>query len=146
LQATLAIATALALVLELTADIGVRLVYGAAFAEGVTALRLLLPGTVLYVATGVLCSGLLSVTRPLTAAVAQLPGIVVTATGLVLFLRSGGITAAALISSASYAITFATTLVLYRHATGLVWREFLPRSATWRPAEAAELQVKLLHG
>ena len=146
LQATLAIGTALAVVLELFADVGVRLVYGAAFAGGVTPLRLLLPGTVLYVATGVLCSGLLAVTRPLTAAATQLPGIVVTAVGLALFLRTGGIMAAALVSTVAYAVTFVTALVLYRRATGLAWREFIPRSHAWRPVEATELQVKLIHG
>lgn len=146
LRATLAIATALAIVLELVADVGVRLVYGPAFAGGILPLRLLLPGTVLLVATSVLCSGLLAATRPLSAAAAQVPGIVTTLCGLLLFLRSGGIIAAALVSTTSYALTFVAALVLYRRATGLRWRDFLPRRAGWRPVKAAELQVKLIHG
>ncbi len=70
--------------------------------------------------------------RPFTATVPQLLGMAVTVIGLFVFLRDGGVTAAALVSTASYTVVFVTTLVAYRSITGLGWREFLPTSARLR--------------
>ena len=51
--------------------------------------------------------------------------VLVMIVGLVLFLERGGITAAAIISTASYAGVFVTGLALYRRAAGLAWRDFV---------------------
>ena len=45
-----------------------------------------------------------------------------TVVGLFVFLSSGGITAAALVSTASYATVFVAMLVAYKAVTGTPWR------------------------
>jgi O-antigen/teichoic acid export membrane protein len=125
LQATFFVATVLALAIGLVGGFALRLLYGDDFAGGVVPLRLLLPGSVCYACAAVLWSGLYALNRPLTAAASQALGLVVTVTGLALFLRAGGIEVAALVSTAAYATVFATALVLYRRAANLAWREFV---------------------
>ena len=125
LQVTLIVALVLALAVGVFADIAVRLVYGDAFADSVLPLQLLLPGSVFYAGARVLASGLYAANRPFTATVAETAGVVVTVIGLVLFLGSGGIVAAALVTSVSYTIVFFAALLLYRRATGLEWRAFV---------------------
>lgn len=125
LQATFIVASALALTIALVGGFALRLLYGADFARGVVPLRLLLPGSVCYACAAVLWSGLYALNRPLTAAASQALGLVVTVTGLTLFLRAGGIEVAALVSTVAYAAVFATALVLYRRAANLAWREFV---------------------
>ena len=56
----------------------------------------------------------------------------VTVVGLFVFLRTGGITAAALVSSASYATVFVAMLVAYKVVSGSSWRSFLPTPARVR--------------
>jgi O-antigen/teichoic acid export membrane protein len=134
LYATLALAIALAATIAAFAGVGVRLVYGADFSGSVTPLRILLIGTVLYAAGGVACSGLYAVNRPFTAAVAQFTAAAVTVVGLLLFLRRGGIEAAAIVSTVAYGLVFVIALVLYRRTAGLTWRELAPAPsvmATW---------------
>lgn len=130
---TFAIAVALAVVIGALAAPIVRVVYGADFLSCVTALRLLLPGSVLYAAALVLVSGLYAAGRPFTAAIAQASGMVITVVGLVLFLRRDGIVGAAWVSTVAYSTVFATALLSYRRAAGLTW------SALARPARAAEV-------
>jgi O-antigen/teichoic acid export membrane protein len=130
-RATLLVALALAVVLALIAEPLVRIVFGAGFAGSVGALRILLPGSVLYAAALVLVAGLYACNRPFTAACAQCSGLVVTVAGLLLFLRGGGIEAAAWVSTAAYATVFACALATYRLAAGLPWRAFV------RPEPAA---------
>jgi O-antigen/teichoic acid export membrane protein len=125
LQATFFVASVLALAIALVGGFALRLLYGADFAGGVVPLRLLLPGSVCYACAAVLWSGLYALNRPLTAAASQGLGLVVTVTGLTLFLRAGGIEVAALVSTVAYAAVFATALVLYRRAANLTWREFV---------------------
>lgn len=126
LYATLAIAIALAATIAVFAGVGVRLVYGADFSGSVTPLRILLIGTVLYAAASVACSGLYAVNRPFTAALAQFTAAAVTVVGLLLFLRRGGIEAAAIVSTVAYGLVFVIALVLYRRTAGLTWRELVP--------------------
>jgi hypothetical protein len=52
--------------------------------------------------------------------------------GLFVFLRSGGTTAAALVSSASYATVFVAMVLAYKHVTGMPWRDFLPTPSRLR--------------
>lgn len=125
LQATLLVATLLASAIALIGGFALRTLYGSDFEHGVVALRLLLPGSVCYACAAVLWSGLYALNRPLTAAASQALGLVVTVTGLSLFLAAGGIEVAALVSTVAYATVFASALVLYRRAANLAWREFV---------------------
>jgi O-antigen/teichoic acid export membrane protein len=97
---------ALVLPLGLAAPQLIGLVYGSDFVEASTALRLLLPGMVLALATGVLDSGLQAVGRPLAASAGQLLGLVVTLVGLTLTLSPLGIEGAAATTSCAYLATF----------------------------------------
>jgi O-antigen/teichoic acid export membrane protein len=125
LQATFFIASALAVAIALVGGFALRLLYGADFAGSIVPLRLLLPGSVCYACAAVLWSGLYALNRPSTAAASQALGLVVTVTGLTLFLRAGGIEVAALVSTVAYAAVFVTALVLYRRAAKLAWRDFV---------------------
>ncbi len=126
LQGVVVIGAAIAAALGLLASVLVDIVYGAAFDGSVEALRVLLPGCVLAAGSGVVCSGLCACNQPFLAAVAQAAGAAVTVGGLLLFLARGGILAAALVSTASYATTFLVAIVAYRRTVGLAWRELLP--------------------
>jgi O-antigen/teichoic acid export membrane protein len=132
LQATLIIGILLGGGLFLFADLGIRLVYGEEFSESVLPLRILLPGTVLYAAAFILLNGLYAENRPFTATIAQMLGMAVTVAGLLIFLRSGGILAAAIVSTVAYGLVFVVAGVLYSHATGLRWRSFLPEASEVR--------------
>ncbi|CAO3432795.1 oligosaccharide flippase family protein [Azospirillum endophyticum] len=126
LQATFAIGGLLGGGLFVFADIAIGLVYGPSFADSALPLRLLLPGAVLYAAAAILLNGLYAENRPFTATLANLLGMAVTLGGLLLFLHSGGILAAAIVSTVAYTLVFAAAAALYRRATGLPWRVFLP--------------------
>lgn len=126
LHATFAVALAIAIPLWIAAPFAVPIVYGSSFAGSVAPLQLLLIGSVLYAGASVLASGLYALGRPLTAAAAQLSGVVVTVTGLVVFLEHGGIRAAALVSTVAYAVVFVVALTLYLRASRLTWSELLP--------------------
>jgi len=108
------------------AQIGVPLLYGSTFSGSVEPLRILLVGAVMWAAAGSVCSGLYALNRPFTAAIAQLSAAAVTIAGLILFLESGGIRAAAIVSTTAYTLVFVIALVLYRRASGLRWRDFAP--------------------
>lgn len=130
LYATIAIAVAATI--AALAGVAVPLVYGADFSGSVTPLRILLVGTLLYAAAGVACSGLYAVNRPFTAALAQFTAAVFTVAGLLLFLRSGGIEAEAIVSTVAYSLVFVITVLLYRRTAGLTWREPAPPvMTTW---------------
>ncbi len=124
-RATLLVALALAVLLGAAAGPLVHVVFGASFDGSVGALRLLLPGSVLYAVALVLVSGLYAANRPFTAACVQGTGLVITVAGLLIFLRSGGIEAAAAVSTAAYATVFACALVAYRRVSGLPWKAFV---------------------
>jgi O-antigen/teichoic acid export membrane protein len=132
LWASLAVAGVLALGLALFARPLLGLVYGDQFADAAEPLILILPGAVLFAGSSILAAGVFAAGRPFTATFAQILGMVVTVIGLFVFLRTGGITAAALVSTASYATVFLATLVAYRVVTGASWRSFLPTPARLR--------------
>jgi O-antigen/teichoic acid export membrane protein len=113
LRVTLVVAGVIAAAIALVAPLALRLVYGADFVDASTALRILLPGSVLFAAAFVLISGLFSNNRPFSATVAQGVGALVTVAGLSIFLDSGGIDAAAVVSSVAYTAVFATAMVVY---------------------------------
>jgi len=127
LHVTLAGGVFFAVVVGALADIAVPAVYGSSFGPAVEPLRILLPGTVLYGGAMVLVSGLYAVDRPFTASASQLAGLIFTAVGLALFLESGGIQAAAIVSTTAYTVVFGISVVLYQRATGISWLDYLPR-------------------
>ena len=55
-----------------------------------------------------------------------------TVVGLIAFLPSGGITAAAIVSSASYALIFVASLLAYAPWRALPWGALLPTPARLR--------------
>ena len=127
LQVTLIIGLALAIPLEILAEFGLELVYGEEFGSAATAMRIMLPGEVLDACSVVLWAGLLAANRPFLSSVAAGPGAVLTIVGLLLSLESGGIDAAALVSTSVHIFVFIVSISLYRHVQGLRWREFLLR-------------------
>ena len=80
----------------------------------------------LYVGAWILCAGLYAANRPFTAAVTNILGALVTVPGLLLFLRPGGVVAAAVVTTISYGAVFAASVYLYSRATERRLREFLP--------------------
>jgi O-antigen/teichoic acid export membrane protein len=132
LWGSLVVAGALALGLGLFARPLLGLVYGDQFRDAADPLLLILPGAVLFAGSSILNAGIYAAGRPFTATVTQLLGMVVTVVGLFVFLRSGGITAAALVSSASYATVFLASAVAYKVVLGVPWRWFLPTPARLR--------------
>jgi O-antigen/teichoic acid export membrane protein len=132
LWASLAVAGVIALGLALFARPLLGLVYGDDFRDAAEPLLLLLPGAVLFAGSSILGAGLYAAGRPFTATIPQLIGMAVTVVGLFAFLRVGGITAAALVSTASYTTVFLATLVAYKVVTGRPWRWFLPTPARLR--------------
>jgi hypothetical protein len=87
---------------------------------------------VLFAGSSILAAGVFAAGRPFTATIPQLLGMVVTVVGLLVFLRSGGITAAAIVSTVSYATVFLFTLLAYKHVAALPWRTFIPTVARLR--------------
>ncbi len=129
LYATLAMAAAVALVLGIFAGPLLGAVYGNSFRRGALTLQLLLPGAVLFAGSSILTAGIYALGKPFTASVAQLCGMLVTVVGLAAFLRTGGINAAALVSTASYTTVFIATAVAYKRAAEIPWRMLLPAPA-----------------
>jgi O-antigen/teichoic acid export membrane protein len=124
--AALAIAGVGAIGLALFARPLIGFVYGDEFLGAVKSLRLLLPGAVAFAGASILTAGIYAAGRPFTATLAQLLGMVVTVIGLIVFLPSGGVTAAALVSTASYTTVFVATLIAYKAVSGIPWRGLLP--------------------
>ena len=114
LRAALVIGGLLAAVLALAAPFVIELLYGDEFEGSVEAMRILLPGSVLYGATLVLTAGLNAANRPFTATLAQAAGAALTIAGLLAFLEDGGIEAAAIVSTCAYAVTCVLAAVAYR--------------------------------
>jgi O-antigen/teichoic acid export membrane protein len=132
LWVSLAVAGVVAVGLALFARPLLGFVYGDDFRDAAESLVLLLPGAVLFAGSSILGAGLYAAGRPFTATIPQLIGMVVTVAGLFAFLRIGGITAAALVSTASYATVFLVMLSAYKAVSGRPWRWFLPTPARLR--------------
>jgi O-antigen/teichoic acid export membrane protein len=125
MQAVLGIGLALAVPLVILAHPILTLVYGEEFAAAVTCMRILLPGTVLDAGAIVLFSALLAANRPFLSSLAVVPAAVITVGGLIIFLQSGGIEAAAIVTSVAYSLSFLFAAFLYRGVAHLRWRDFL---------------------
>jgi O-antigen/teichoic acid export membrane protein len=123
-QATLMIGASMALVLVVVCEFAIKLVYGADFAGAAPPLRLMLPGEVLEAASVVLLSGMLAANRPLLSTAAYAPSAILTITGLLIFLQTGGIMAAAGVTTCAYTVSFVITVILYKRTAGLDWGHF----------------------
>jgi O-antigen/teichoic acid export membrane protein len=132
LWGSLAVAGVLALGVAVFARPLLGLVYGDDFGDAAEPLLLILPGAVLFAGSSIATAGIYAAGRPFTATLTQVLGMVVTVVGLSVFLRSGGITAAALVSTASYAVVFFASVVAYKVVSGVPWRLFLPTPARLR--------------
>ena len=132
LWASLLVAGGVAIALAVFGRPLLGLVYGDRFRDAVDPLLLLLPGAVLFAGSSILAAGVFAAGRPFTATIPQLLGMVVTVVGLLIFLRVGGITAAAIVSTVSYATVFLFTLIAYKRVAPLPWRSFLPTPARLR--------------
>jgi O-antigen/teichoic acid export membrane protein len=115
----------MALLLILICEVAIRLIYGADFEGAAPPLRLMLPGELLEAAATVLWAGMLAANRPFLSTAAYLPSAVVTIIGLLIFLQSGGIMAAAGVTTVAYSTSFVITVILYRRVAGLEWKHFL---------------------
>ena len=136
-QAVLGIGVVFAIPLAVLAHPILTLIYGGEFSGAVTCMRILLPGSVLDAAAIVLFSGLLAANRPFLASLATLPAATVTVGGLIIFLQSGGIEAAAIVTSVAYTLSFLYAAVLYRRVAHLRWRDFIhPPARTIEVASA----------
>jgi len=111
---TIAVCGALGAVLAIAGEPLLGLVYGAQFRAAIDPLRLLVPGAVLFAAASVVASGLAGAGRPFTATFGYGVGAIVMVGGLALFVPAGGTTAAAIVSSVSYAVVFLALLGAYR--------------------------------
>ena len=136
------IAGAIATALGVLARFVLVLAYGARFGAAATSLQLLLPGSVLFAGSSILGAGLYAAGRPLTTSATQVIGMIVTVVGLGLFLRTGGIIAAAIVSTSAYTTVFVTSLIAFKRVSAMTWRGFLPsshgvRAALGRAVEAA---------
>jgi O-antigen/teichoic acid export membrane protein len=132
LWASLVVAAVLAAFLALFARPLIGLVYGDSFRDAAEPLLLLLPGVVLFAGSSILAAGVYAAGRPFTATFAQLLGMGVTVVGLFVFLRSGGITAAAIVSTVSYATVFVAMLIAYKRVSDTPWSSFVPSPARLR--------------
>jgi O-antigen/teichoic acid export membrane protein len=134
-----------AVVIALLAEVVLRLLYGDEFVAAAGPLRVLLVGYVLLMPGLVLSQGLSAANRPFTGTLPQIAGSVVTVVGLLLFLRDGGIMAAALVTTSAYAVVLVMALILYRGVVGLSWRDLSPAQglAVLRSRPAAGLERPL---
>ena len=100
----------------------------------------------LFAGSSILSAGIYAAERPFTATLTQLLGMAVTVVGLFVFLRTGGVTAAALVSSAAYATVFVATLVAYKRVSGKPWRFFVPSPAPGARDQRLNLSTNGPHG
>lgn len=125
MHAALAIGGCIGLLMFVFAEVALVLVYGSAFEPASTALRILVPGEVLAAGAAILLSGLLAANRPLLSSLPSIPSALLTIGGLTIFLQSGGITAAAIVTSCAYSLVFVLALIIYRRVAKLSWKSFL---------------------
>lgn len=100
-------------VLFLTAEWAIDLLYGREFGGAVVSLRLLLPGIVFWATSAILTSVLKGLGHPVAASVAQFVGLGITVIGLALTLGPLGIEGAAITSSLSYSVVCALSFVQF---------------------------------
>jgi O-antigen/teichoic acid export membrane protein len=112
-KVTIAIGASLALAVWIAATPLIELVYGAEFAGAADAARLLVGGAALYACGQVFSAGTAGRNRPFTAFLPEGLGMIITVVGLALFLRGGGIEAAATVSLVAYSVVCAGAAGLF---------------------------------
>lgn len=144
LHATALTGSVFALVVAVLAPLLLKLVYGNEFESAGQALRLLAPGAVFLAMCNILINGLYGKDRPALAGSTQLPGVAITVVGLLLFLRSGGIEAAAAISTVAYTLSFLLAAVAFMRHADLSWRELVDvRPTVWLAVSRLRSRVQL---
>lgn len=103
----------------------VRIVYGSTFADAGVALRLILPGVVLYSIVAVLSRYIIGRGRPGTGTALLLIGLATNVGFNILLIPRFGILGAAATSSISYGLTALITLWVFIRMSGRGWRETL---------------------
>jgi O-antigen/teichoic acid export membrane protein len=103
----------------------VRLVYGSQFADAGVALRLILPGVVLYSVVAILSRYIVGRGRPGAGTVLLLIGLAANIACNVVLIPRFGILGAAASSSISYGLTALITLAVFVRMSGRGWRETL---------------------
>src|SRR5262249_39329228 len=88
-------------------------------------------------ASVVLLAGMLAANRPFLSTAAYAPSAILTIGGLLIFLQSGGIEAAATVTTCAYTVSFLITVNLYKHTANLEGRHSL-RPPPPRRARAEE--------
>lgn len=131
-HATIILGLLMAVPVALLAPWLLALIYSQSFEAASTALRLLAPGAVLLAMTNVLVSGLFGKGRPATGGFAQLPGAIFMIVMLILFLATGGIEVAALISTITYGISVIVAGAAYLHVSDTTTRELFDLRPTAR--------------
>jgi O-antigen/teichoic acid export membrane protein len=111
-------------------------VYGDEFGGAAPTLRVLLPGTVMLAGALILVAGLYAANRPSIATAVQVAGLVVTVAGLLVFLPTGSIMTAAIVSTAAYGVVFAGALIAFKRVTGTPWGRFLAIPRSLRPSRS----------
>ena len=128
LRFTMAGSCIVAVLLAVAAPLMVRVLYGRDFLGAVAALRILLPGLVLWAGASILAGGVNAAGRPTRTSLAQLAGLVVTVVGLLVTLPTLGIEGAALTSTVAYGTVFGVLLAFLRRQPGFsVARALSPR-------------------
>jgi O-antigen/teichoic acid export membrane protein len=130
---TILIATCTAVVLAAAAPILLPALFGNAYDGVVTALWLLLPGTVALTGSKVLTSYIFSQGRPLVNTLITTASLVVTLVALIALVPPFGVNGAAAASSIAYAAHFVAALYAYRRISGQpVLEAIVPRRSDAR--------------
>jgi O-antigen/teichoic acid export membrane protein len=113
----------------------VRLIYGAQFADAGVALRLILPGVVLYSIVAILSRYIVGRGRPGAGTLLLLIGLAANVVCNLVLIPRYGIVGAAASSSISYGLTALVTLVVFLRMSGRGWLETL----VLRPSDVVAL-------
>jgi O-antigen/teichoic acid export membrane protein len=124
-RTTIAVTFATAIPAYLLGPQLVRVVYGSQFADAGVALRLILPGVVLYSIVAILSRYIVGRGRPGTGTLLLLTGLAANVVCNLVLIPRFGIVGAAASSSISYGLTALATLAVFLRMSGRGWRETL---------------------
>jgi O-antigen/teichoic acid export membrane protein len=124
-RTTIAVTLATAIPAFLIGPQVVRFVYGSPFADAGVALRLILPGVVLYSVVAILSRYIVGRGRPGTGTILLLIGLLANVVCNLVLIPRYGILGAAASSSISYGLTAVITLAVFLKMSGRGWRETL---------------------
>jgi O-antigen/teichoic acid export membrane protein len=129
---TLWLTTLLALILFLVADAVVDLLYSSRFSAAGAAVRILVPGIVLFAAARVLTNDIAARGRPLVNSIIAAGSVVANVSFNVLLIPRYGIEGAAWASTASYSLLFVAIVAVYLRITHVPLRTlFVPTHEDW---------------